>query len=243
MIHLTSSHASFVRFLRYFPSSSSAWRQGTMTTTWHFNAVLPSPLVLSVFIYTENLVYSVRRLSARAFWYCRSRVYMRVAILRETKKASPYLRVCFSESRISTPISRIATYNHSNDHSGTTARESTDHITNGDRCLLGILKERKQACSGVMYLRESYQLLISVLSTFGSCGFGKNSTRHDRWLPIAWCTIRMNERLREFTIEKLVFDISHDLAYERYLLSARWASWINVMDSSVTFSIFSVMNI
>ena len=48
-LRLTSTHASFVRFLWYFSSNSSARRQGTMTTTGHFNAVLSSPLVLSVF--------------------------------------------------------------------------------------------------------------------------------------------------------------------------------------------------
>ena len=48
-IHLTSTHASFVRFLRYFSLNSLAQREGSKTYTEQFNDVLSGPLVLSVF--------------------------------------------------------------------------------------------------------------------------------------------------------------------------------------------------
>ena len=66
--HLTSTRASFVRFLRYFSLNSSARREGSTTCTGWFNDVLSSPLVLRSFFCILDFVYSDRRLSTRAFF-------------------------------------------------------------------------------------------------------------------------------------------------------------------------------
>ena len=60
-IHLTSTHASFVRFLRYFSLNSSARREGSTTYTDWFSDVWSSPLVPSVFFCTVDLVHSARK--------------------------------------------------------------------------------------------------------------------------------------------------------------------------------------
>ena len=61
-IHLTRTHDSFVRFLWYFSSSFSAWRQGTMMTS-RFVKYSRAQCIF----YAVNLVYLARRLSSRAF--------------------------------------------------------------------------------------------------------------------------------------------------------------------------------
>ena len=85
-IHLTSTHISFVRFLRYFSLSSSARREGSTTYTEWFNDVLSSPLVLSVFcLYTWSRVF-VPKTEHESFFWVADLVYAAGDSARNKKK-------------------------------------------------------------------------------------------------------------------------------------------------------------
>ena len=91
-IHLTSTHASFVRLLRYFSSNSSARREGSTTYTEYFNDVLSSPLVLSVFfLHSGSRVFGPKTEHDReSFFWVADLVYAASDSARsERKKARP----------------------------------------------------------------------------------------------------------------------------------------------------------
>ena len=81
-IHLTSTHASFFRFLRYFSLNSSARREGSTTYTERFNYVLSSPLVLMSFFWTLDLVYAAGD-SARNKKNVRPKIYISKLIVSD----------------------------------------------------------------------------------------------------------------------------------------------------------------